>query len=370
MNIIIIHRAIATMGGGEKVILETAKRLSREHNIKIITAYYNGKTTYPEFRDFEIEPLWHSDKGFWRILGKVVRHKLKDYDVIYAHAGHWYRFRNPRMVWYAHNLNSWWPYDPVYAEQLRDDKRTPYTTKAKVVKIMDKLTIPKIEKVFTNSRYTQQKIKKFANKDSEVLHPCIDIKSYKNNGKDKIFIYSARIARLKRQGVAINAFKKLNRILPDHGFKLLLIGQITDLKYAKEIFYDLPLGVCYLGAVSEERKKYLLSKCYAGIQIPFQEDFGIVPLEYGASAKPTIGIKEGGLQESISNDKTGLLIDFNKYENSIADELAGAMKYLIEHPAVAEEMGKEAKEHVTKNFDWDNNFMPKLEEEFGRVSKM
>lgn len=375
MDIVITHRALSKMGGGEKVLFETAKRLQKKHNVRIVAGHYNKKTAYPEFEELEVEALFETEgkNDFYRIAKKALTHKLDDYDVLYAHAGHWYRFRNPRMVWYAHNLNAWWAYDDViYYEKIRNQSMKNRDIDRYFVRFIDKLTIPKIEQIFTNSEFTKQKIRRLSNMDLKIdtLYPCIGMNDYEDNPSEKYFIYAARITPFKRQHIAINAFRRLNRILPDHGYELKLIGMPDDLKYTQAVVRDFPHGVKYLGAVSEGIKADLMSRCFAGIQIPFEEDFGIVPLEYGASSKPTIGIDEGGLKESIINNLTGLMIKPSRNDKELETELANAMKYLIEHPEEAEAMGKNAKKYVESNFDWDRNFMPELERRLYDVSKM
>jgi glycosyltransferase involved in cell wall biosynthesis len=52
----------------------------------------------------------------------------------------------------------------------------------------------------------------------------------------------------------------------------------------------------------------LLGECLATIYIPKDEDFGMTPIESMAAGKPVIGVREGGLKETIQHGETGILV--------------------------------------------------------------
>jgi len=53
----------------------------------------------------------------------------------------------------------------------------------------------------------------------------------------------------------------------------------------------------------------LVSSAIANIYIPVDEDFGMTPVESMSCWIPVIGVREGGLLETIIEGKTGKLID-------------------------------------------------------------
>ena len=55
----------------------------------------------------------------------------------------------------------------------------------------------------------------------------------------------------------------------------------------------------------------MFGSCLAGIYIPVDEDFGLVPVELMAAGKPVIGVDEGGLKETIIDGETGILLPSN-----------------------------------------------------------
>jgi len=58
-----------------------------------------------------------------------------------------------------------------------------------------------------------------------------------------------------------------------------------------------------LGWVDEEKLQDLTGKCIATIYIPTDEDFRISPVESMAAGKPVIGVKEGGLLETVGEGR-------------------------------------------------------------------
>lgn len=74
------------------------------------------------------------------------------------------------------------------------------------------------------------------------------------------------------------------------------------------------------------------------------EHFGIVPLEAMAAYKPVIACNSGGPVETIKNGVTGFLC------GPTPVEFSRAMAELIDDPQMAERMGLEAREHVSRFF--------------------
>jgi glycosyltransferase involved in cell wall biosynthesis len=85
------------------------------------------------------------------------------------------------------------------------------------------------------------------------------------------------------------------------------------------------------------------------VYAPILEPFGLVPLEAMSCGTPVIGVREGGVQESIIHEKTGLLVDRNP------TEFADAIMHLLSNQSLAEEYGRNGREHVLKNWTWERS---------------
>ncbi|NMM86720.1 hypothetical protein B2J88_20510 [Rhodococcus sp. SRB_17] len=78
-----------------------------------------------------------------------------------------------------------------------------------------------------------------------------------------------------------------------------------------------------------------------------QEPFGIVLLEAGCFALPVIASKVGGIPEIIDDTLTGLLVNPDQ-----PDELANALRSVLNDPARGRAMGQKLRLRVIREFTW------------------
>ena len=87
------------------------------------------------------------------------------------------------------------------------------------------------------------------------------------------------------------------------------------------------------------------------------EGFGIVYLEAGASGKPVVGGRSGGSADAVVDGETGLLVDPASHET-----LAAAIARVLENPAFAAQLGRNARKRIVEHFTW-SVFAEKLRHE-------
>lgn len=78
------------------------------------------------------------------------------------------------------------------------------------------------------------------------------------------------------------------------------------------------------------------------------EPFGITAVEAMACGKPVIASKIGGLQHIVDDGKTGFLVPPGDI-----DALAQKIEILLDAPKMREEMGKEGRKKVEREYDWE-----------------
>jgi len=83
------------------------------------------------------------------------------------------------------------------------------------------------------------------------------------------------------------------------------------------------------------------------VYAPVFEPFGLVPLEAMACGTAVIGVKEGGVSESIIHNRTGILVERE------VKPFAEAVEHLLSNPTLAEEFGENAREHILENWTWE-----------------
>jgi glycosyltransferase involved in cell wall biosynthesis len=82
------------------------------------------------------------------------------------------------------------------------------------------------------------------------------------------------------------------------------------------------------------------------IFVPIMEPFGLVALEAMACGTPVIGVREGGVRESVLHGQSGILVDRNP------TELAEAIDHLILNPDLRNRLGQQASEYVNREWTW------------------
>jgi D-inositol-3-phosphate glycosyltransferase len=105
--------------------------------------------------------------------------------------------------------------------------------------------------------------------------------------------------------------------------------------------------VKFTGPRDRDLLKYYYAAADVFITTPWYEPFGITPLEAMACGTPVIGANVGGIKHSVADDITGALVPPND-----PHALAQKIFELINDSNKLEQMGKNAIEHVNKNFTW------------------
>ncbi len=379
MNLIIAHPFIHQRGGGERVVLEIAKKF----NPIIYSVIYNQKNTFPEFKEFDIKILPTSvfEKPFFFLKNDSRRSlavsagfryyftKISDgYDVINAHGSpsEWIRNKNERVSWYCHSPNrEAFDLYEFRMKELSPPKKMINIGLLSIFKIIESRIVPKLEQIITNSEVTNERIKKYLKRnDAKVIHPGVDIKEFQNSRYEKYFLYPSRFAPEKRFEYVIEAFRLFSS--KNKGWKLVLAGFLPKREREQKYLDQLKalssgLNIEFKIDINDKKLKKLYATSYTVLFSAINEDWGLIPLEAMASEKPCISVNEGGPTYSIINGKTGYLVNSQQ-------EMAQKMLFLANNPDENERLGKEGRKRVLKNYTW-KIFLDNIERAFKEVSK-
>ena len=89
----------------------------------------------------------------------------------------------------------------------------------------------------------------------------------------------------------------------------------------------------------------ILNASYILVVASYSEGFSRVTVEAMATAKPVVATRCGGPESIITNDETGLLIPTGD-----PTALSAKIKHLIDHPKLADEIGRNGRQHVIDHF--------------------
>jgi glycosyltransferase involved in cell wall biosynthesis len=113
--------------------------------------------------------------------------------------------------------------------------------------------------------------------------------------------------------------------------------------------FNLEDNVSFVGSIPNlELKEFYIESDVFVFPPVWNEPFGIPPVEAMSMGIPVIGTRSGGLNETVENGKTGILVDKNNPE-----ELANAIKSLLSNNKLRSKMGRAGRERVLHYFTYD-----------------
>ena len=181
-----------------------------------------------------------------------------------------------------------------------------------------------------------------------VVYPPIDTEKFQHTlsfpprvkARDKLrresrndyYLSFAPLVDLKRVSDIARAFQQLSDPANKDGAskKLIVASGGPELEKIQRLAHGFD-NIKITGFVSDEELVGLVGNCIATIYIPVDEDFGMSPLEAASAGKPTIGVNDGGLRETIIHKKTGYLIP----KDYKIDDLIAAVNWLTPARAAA-----------------------------------
>lgn len=164
----------------------------------------------------------------------------------------------------------------------------------------DKRAAQRPTQFVANSRNVADRIKRYYDRDSIVLHCPVDVDRFSvGKGDGDHFFIASRLLPYKRIDLAIRA-ADIARV------PLYVAGTGP----AEAALRELAKGTTttMLGYVDDATVNRLLGSARAAI-LPGEEDFGLVPLEAAACGRPTIAYRGGGALETIVEGETGEFFD-------------------------------------------------------------
>jgi glycosyltransferase involved in cell wall biosynthesis len=205
------------------------------------------------------------------------------------------------------------------------------------LKFWDKIAAKRPDKFIAISKEVQGRIRKYYNRDSEIVYPSIacpvglhprptsSVASLSHKGtsfseaapsgarrvfpapatrsSNNYFLIVSRLVPYKKIGLAIKTFNKL-------GLSLKIVGTGSEMKKLKAMSGP---TIEFLGHLTDKELVGYYSGCRALI-FPGLEDLGLTILEAQSFGKPVIAFRGGGAIETIIEKKTGIFFDKQNVE--------------------------------------------------------
>ena len=154
--------------------------------------------------------------------------------------------------------------------------------------------------------------------------------------------------------------RSISNIPKDIRPELVIVGNSSDelwVEYLKDLAREGDVDLDILTMISDDELINLYNRAKMVVYAPYLEPFGYIPLEAMACGTPVVGVKEGGVRETVLHNKTGLLAQRDEKDFADAvirlledDELwnrlsSTGIKY-IESAWTLEKAGERLLEHI------------------------
>ncbi len=323
MKVALVHDMLTQNGGAEKVF-ECFTELYPK--APIFTLLYNNKKMKNIFPPEKINTSFLQScpfavkkyKWYLPLMPQATEsYDLNEFDLILSSSSAFAKGiiapSNAVHICYCHTPTRYlWINSQNYINDLKYNKLIKKIINLNLtrLRIWDVLAAQRVDKFITNSKNVQKKIKKYYNRNSEIIYPPVETeKFYISEKKENYFLAGGRLVPYKRFDLVIEAFNRLN--LP-----LKIFGSGPEFKTLKK---KAKKNIEFLGFISDQDKAKLYSNALAFIH-PQEEDFGIMLVEAMASGIPVIAYRGGGALESLLPQTTGEFFNRQTWED-LADKI-------------------------------------------------
>jgi glycosyltransferase involved in cell wall biosynthesis len=118
-------------------------------------------------------------------------------------------------------------------------------------------------------------------------------------------------------------------------------------EYLTALARDLQVELSLLANITDSRLVELYNQARLTLYAAVREPLGLVPLESMACGTPVVAVREGGVQETVLHERTGLLVERD------AEQFAQALRRLLADAPLRAEYGRSGRQHVLEHWTWD-----------------
>jgi glycosyltransferase involved in cell wall biosynthesis len=298
MRTAIVHYWLVNYRGGEKV-LEALCRMLPEADI--FTLFCDERFLTPELKKHRITPSFLNPlRRGYRSLLPLMPMALESFDlrgyelVVSSESGPAKGVitdSTARHVCYCHTpMRYLWDLYPAYRNDwVRSRwKRALMTPLAHYLRLWDVASAARVDQFIANSENVRRRIWKTYRRESEVIHPPVDVGSFYWRPPEDYFLVVSELVAYKRVDLAVRVFSQ-------NGMRLRIAGAGPEYRRLRAMAAP---NVEFIGRVSEAELRELYGRCRAFL-LPGEEDFGMTPVEALASGKPVLALARGGALETV-----------------------------------------------------------------------
>src|SRR3989338_665543 len=300
MKVAILHDYFDKKGGGERLVINLARRLKADIYTGFVDKGKTFGTSGIKIISFNISRGPRLYRNI-RISKRFGSYDFPKYDA-YIFSGVWCISASKKLhpnILYLHT-----PMRLLYDLRMHFIQNTNALGRHMLRKFVKYWTpryqdyMKHFDLICANSENVKQRVMKHYGKNihkrTVVVYTGIETDKYRHVKNGDFYLSAARLDPLKRIDMIIKAFRKIP------GKKLVIAGSGPDEKRLKRIASGCK-NITFLGSVSDKRLLQLYGTCKATIAANVDEDLGLIAIESHASGKPIVAIKEGGFMETVDS---------------------------------------------------------------------
>ncbi len=155
----------------------------------------------------------------------------------------------------------------------------------------------RVDRWIANSGTVRDRIARYYGAASEVVHPPVDVASYRPAERGDFWLFVGRLVAYKRADIAVDVFDRI-------GMRLIVVGEGRERGRLERRAKD---NVTFTGRVDDATVTDLLGAA-RGLIFPSEDDFGLVCVEALASGAPVVALGTGGATDIIRDRIDGVLV--------------------------------------------------------------
>ncbi len=322
MKIAIVHDWLVTNAGAEKV-LKNIIDIYPDADIFSLVDFLSNKDKKDVIDNRSVKTSFIQNLPFAKktfrnylpLFSKAIESlDLSAYDLIisssWAVAKGIKKTKSQLHICYCHTpvRYAWDLYDE-YTSTLKQPKKFLVQQTLKRLRTWDIASLDRVDYFIANSKFVSNRIKKTYNRDSIVIYPPVDTRSFLlDENKSDFYLTACRLVPYKKTKLIVEAFNEM----PDR--KLIVIGDGEEYEPIKKIAKE---NITLLGYQEFESMISHMQNARAFLYAAI-EDFGIVPIEAQSCGTPVIALNDGGTAETVIDKVSGIHFN-NQTKEDIID---------------------------------------------------
>jgi glycosyltransferase involved in cell wall biosynthesis len=371
-------------GGGRRALFEILRRINQKFTIDLYTfttsenQFCRLDNLVEEKHVFKFQPSGLFNSPFGRLnqlqrirdlrklnqIGAQVAKRIdqQGYSLVFAHHCRWtqgpllLRYLKTPSVYFCHEILR-----PLYDRPYRTEDQNSGLRAIldmvdpiligfrRLAKWYDADAVRSADKVLVNSIFSQNIIRRTYGIHPEVSYLGVDLELFKpvEGSRSNYLISVGAIHPRKGFDFLIRSIGKLPL---DQRLPLVIIGDselagekevLEKLASRSEVDLTIRIGISDSELIHHYRKARLM------LYSPHEEPFGLAPVEAMACGLPVLAVNEGGVQETVRHQVTGLLVDRDPRK------FAESLNQLVHSPERLESLGKMGRQVVVQQWSWD-----------------